>query len=76
MSSRCYMASIDLRDAYYSGPIAKEQDKCLLFIWQGTIYQFTCSAQGLSSAPPFLQQTYETCVFVPQGVGTYFKWLL
>lgn len=48
---RCYMASIDLRDAYYSGPIAKEHQKCLKLMWQGNMYQFTCLAQGLSSAP-------------------------
>ena len=47
----CYMASIDLRDAYYSVPIAKEHQKYLKFIWQGNLYQFTCLAQGLSSAP-------------------------
>ena len=38
-----------------------------------SIYLF---GSGALFRPPFLQQTYETCVFVPQGVGTYFKWLL
>ena len=42
---------IDLRDAYYSVPIAKEHQKYLKFMWQGNLYQFTCLAQGLSSAP-------------------------
>ena len=51
MRPRCYMASIDLRDAYYSVPIAKEHQKYLKLIWQGNLYQFTCLAQGLSSAP-------------------------
>ena len=51
MRPRCYMASIDLRDAYYSVPIAKEHQKYLKFIWQRNLYQFTCWAQGLSSAP-------------------------
>ena len=51
MRPHCYMASIDLRDAYYSVPIALEHQKYLKFIWQGTLYQFTCLAQGLSSAP-------------------------
>ena len=35
---RCYMAFIDLRDAYYSGPIAKEHQKCLKLMWQGNMY--------------------------------------
>ena len=70
-----FIASIDLRDTYYSLPIAKELQKYLKFVWQGNLYQFKCLAQGLSSALPSLHQTYETCVFVPQGVGTYLKWL-
>ena len=51
MRPRCYMASIDLRDAYYSEPLTKEHQKYLKFIWQENLYQFTCLAQGLSSAP-------------------------
>ena len=75
MTPRCYMASTDLRDAYYSVPIAKEHPKYLKLVWRGSLYQVTCLAQGLSSALPSLHQTSETCVFVPQGVGTYLKWL-
>ena len=45
------MASIDLRDAYFSVPIDKEHQKYLKFFSRGTLYQFTCLAQGLSSAP-------------------------
>ena len=51
MRPHCYMASIDLRDAYFSVPIDKEHQKYLKFFWRGTLYQFTCLAQGLSSAP-------------------------
>ena len=45
------MASIDLMDAYYSVPIDDKHQKYLKFIWNGTLYKFTCLAQGLSSAP-------------------------
>ena len=51
MRPRCYMVSTDLCDIYYSVPIDKEHQKYLKFIWQGNLYQFTCLAQGLSSAP-------------------------
>ena len=47
----CYMASIDLRDAYYSVPIAEEDQKFLKFIWDGNLYKFTCLPNGLSSGP-------------------------
>ena len=46
----CFMASIDLKDAYYSVPIAREDRKYLRFKWQGSLYQFTCLPNGLSCA--------------------------
>jgi len=47
----CYMASIDLKDAYYSMSIHPNDRKYLRFIWNGTLFQFTCLPNGLSSAP-------------------------
>ena len=47
----CFMASIDLKDAYFSIPIAKEHRKFLRFIWQSRVYEFTCMPFGLSCAP-------------------------
>ena len=45
------MASIDLKDAYYSVPIAQESRKYLKFLWRGELYQFTCLPNGLAEAP-------------------------
>jgi len=47
----CFMALIDLKDAYYSVPIAREDRKFLQFIWQGSLFQFRCLPNGLSCAP-------------------------
>ena len=47
----CYMASIDLKDAYYSVPIAYYDRRYLKFTWRGRSYQFTCLPNGLSSGP-------------------------
>ena len=47
----CFMASIDLKDAYYSVPIAKSDRKYLRFLWKGKLYQFTCLPNGLSCGP-------------------------
>jgi hypothetical protein len=44
MKKNCYMASIDLRDAYYSVPYLK-------FSWRNVLYRFTCLPNGLASAP-------------------------
>ncbi len=45
------MASVDLKDAYYSIPVAVEHRKYLMFEWQGSYFQFTCLPNGLSCAP-------------------------
>lgn len=47
----CYMATIDLKDAYYSVPVAQEHRKYLRFVWRSKLYQYTCFPNGLSSAP-------------------------
>ena len=46
-----YMASIDLKDAYYSVPIAQQYRKYLKFAFDGKLYCFTCLPNGLSPAP-------------------------
>ena len=47
----CFMASVDLKDAYYSIPLAEEDRKLLMFQGKGKYYQFTRLRNGLSSAP-------------------------
>jgi len=47
----CFMASIDLKDAYYSILIATSARKYLKFSWKGKLYQFTCLPNGLSFGP-------------------------
>lgn len=47
----CFMASIDLKDAYYCVPIAWEDKKVPWFIWQGSLFQFLRLPNGLSCAP-------------------------
>ena len=49
----CYMASLNLKDAYYSVQISLEERKFLRFCWKGVLYQFTCLPNGLSSCPLF-----------------------
>ena len=51
MRPNCFMASVDLKDAYYSVPIHQEHQKYLKFEWQGQLYQFTCLPNGLACAP-------------------------
>ena len=46
----CYMASVDIKDAYYTVPIATDQ-QFLKFRWRDKLYQYTCLPNGLASAP-------------------------
>jgi len=51
MTPGCFMASIDLKDAYYSVHIDDLHLKYLKFSWKGNLYQFTCFANGLAFCP-------------------------
>ena len=51
MKQNCFMASVDLRDAYYSVPIDSEHQKFLRFTWRGKLFQFVCLPNGLACAP-------------------------
>jgi hypothetical protein len=51
MKQGCYMASVDLKDAYYSVPLAIEQRKYMRFIWKEELFQFTCLVMGLACSP-------------------------
>ena len=48
ITPNCYMASIDLKDAYYSVPIAKPHQTYLKFEWNNMLYKFTCIPNGLA----------------------------
>ena len=53
MTRGCYMASVDLRHAYYSVPIKAEYRKYLQFKWKNQLYQYTCFPNGLSNCPRY-----------------------
>ena len=51
MRRNCFMATIDLKDAYYSVPMSEKHQKFLKFFWKGTCYKFTCFPNGLCFCP-------------------------
>ena len=51
MKPNCFMASVDLKDAYYSVCISEKHQKYLKFIWNATLYKFTCFPNGLAFCP-------------------------
>ena len=42
----CFMASLDLKDAYYSIPIHPAHTKYLKFYWKGQLYKFLVLPNG------------------------------
>ena len=66
----CWMASIDLKDAFFSVPIHKSHRKYLKFKWLGKIYKYLGMPNGYSEGmriftkilkPPFLFCKNKVC---------------
>lgn len=51
MHERCFMACLDLKDAYFLVPVHQEHRKYLRFSFNGNLYEFTCLPFGLCTAP-------------------------
>jgi hypothetical protein len=47
MTKNCFMASVDLRHAYYSVPVEQNYRKYLKFQWRGQLFSYTCLPNGL-----------------------------
>lgn len=47
----CFMASMELQDAYMLIPMSLEDRKFLRFSFQNTLYQYICMPFGLCTAP-------------------------
>ena len=45
------MCDLDLKDAYFLIPVHEISRKCLRFIFNGTLFQFTCLLFGLCTSP-------------------------
>lgn len=46
----CYLASLDIRDAFYSVPIFDKHKRFLKFSWKGIVYQFEVMPNGYVDA--------------------------
>ena len=46
ITPNCYMASIDIYNAYFSVPIASQDQKCVKFKWVDDLYQYICYPNG------------------------------
>ena len=51
ITPRCYLASLDLKDAYYSVPVHPDHTKFLKFIWRNQLYKFLVLPNSLCCGP-------------------------
>ena len=45
------MASLDIKDGYYTIPVDQSSQKYLIFIWKEQLYQFCVVSNKLSTCP-------------------------
>ena len=55
-----FLASLDLKDAYFQIPIHGSSRKLLRFMSEGTVYQFKALCFGLSTAPQVFTRVFAT----------------
>lgn len=51
ISHKCFMSTLDLKDAYFLVAMHPDHRKYLRFVFDSQIYEFTCLPFGLSTAP-------------------------
>ena len=51
MKPHCYMASVDLKDAYYMVSVASGHRKYRRFVWDNRLLQYSAMPNDLACAP-------------------------
>lgn len=64
-----YLASVDLRHAYYSVRFADAQQRYLCFKWDSVYYQFTCLPKGFSDGPRIFTKLMKPVFAMLRGLG-------
>lgn len=64
-----FLSSVDLRDAYFTVPVAPEYRKYLRFQFNGTLYEFQAMPQGLTSAPRLFTKILKPVLAKLRGEG-------
>lgn len=69
ITQNCFMASIDLKDAYFLLPIHSTHTKYLRFVVQDFLYEFTCLPFGLCSAPYLFTKIFKPIISHLRSLG-------
>jgi len=59
VSENCFMAILDLKDAYHLIPVDPSDQFFLCFMWNNIIYRYTCIPFGLSTAPRLFTKLFK-----------------
>ena len=71
-----FLASLDLKDAYFQIPIHRSSRKLLRFMSEGTVYQFRALCFGLSSAPQVFTRAFVVVSAWAHSHGIRLLWYL
>lgn len=69
ISKNCYMASLDLKDAYFFVKIHPSSRKYLRFNWDNKTYEFNAMPFGLSTAPYLFTKIMKPVVKLLRSAG-------
>ena len=69
ITTNCYMATLDLKDAYYCVKIDKNSQKYLRFVYNNKLSQYTVYPNGLSSCPSHFTKLMKTMLCVLREKG-------
>ena len=65
----CFMASIDLTEAYYSVPFENSLQNFVAFQFQGKFYRYACLPNGLTSAPKIFTKIMKSVLSTLRKLG-------
>ena len=69
LKQECFMAKVDLKDAYYLVPIHESCQKYLRFRINDTLFEFTCLPIGLNTAPYVFRKILKPVVAYLRRLG-------
>ena len=76
ISRGCHMATIDLKDAYYSVPVHCEHRKYFKFIWINQLWQYKALPNGLTSAPSVFTKLLKPILGLLRAMLLWTIWMI
>lgn len=65
----CFFYSVDLRDAFYSFSVRRQDRRFLKFYWNNELFQFTCLPNGYRDSPRLFTKFLKPPVYYLRSLG-------